>query len=97
MISYINEFARSLDDLLMSDIFIDIHNQVKVIHQEYREVRLFVHAMHLASSVDRIISNEYCIDLTKYQYLSDEFKQVFTSYKEKSIPKIVQMENLTTH
>ncbi len=116
MISYINEFARPLDDLLMVDVFIDIRNQVKAIHQEYREMRLFVamhmHAgdgnvhtnipvhshntnmlhkaesvvdeiMHLAASLGGVISGEHGIGLTKYQYLSDEFKQSFTQYKAK--------------
>lgn len=119
VISYINEFARPLDDLLMGDVFIDIRSQVKAIHQEYREVRLFVtlhmHAgdgnvhtnipvhshntkmlhkaesvvdeiMHLAASLGGVISGEHGIGLTKYQYLSDEFKQAFTQYKAKIDP-----------
>ncbi len=119
VISYINEFARPLNDLLMGDVFIDIRNQVKAIHQEYREVRLFVathmHAgdgnvhtnipvhshntkmlhkaesvvdeiMHLASSLGGVISGEHGIGLTKYQYLSDEFKRAFAQYKTKIDP-----------
>jgi FAD/FMN-containing dehydrogenase/Fe-S oxidoreductase len=119
VISYINSFAKPLNDLLMGDLFIKIRNQVKDIHTEYREVRLFVathmHAgdgnvhtnipvhshntqmlhqaeavvdeiMTLASDLGGVISGEHGIGLTKYQYLSDEFKQEFIEYKNKIDP-----------
>ena len=114
VISYINEFAQPLNDLLMGDVFNEIRDQVKSIHSEYREIRLFVaihmhagdgnvhtnipvhshntqmlhHAeavvdeiMALASKLGGVISGEHGIGLTKYQYLSDEFKQEFADYK----------------
>ncbi len=113
-ISYINSFAKPLNDLLMGDLFTDIRHQVRSIHSEYREVRLFVathmhagdgnvhtnipvhshntqmlhHAeavvdeiMVLASKLGGVISGEHGIGLTKYQYLSDEFKKEFANYK----------------
>jgi len=119
VISYINSFAKPLNDLLMGDLFIKIRNQVKDIHTEYREVRLFVathmHAgdgnvhtnipvhshntqmlhsaetvvdeiMILASNLGGVISGEHGIGLTKYQYLSDKFKQEFIEYKNKIDP-----------
>ena len=113
-ISYVKSFAEPLNDLLMGDLFIDIRNQVKSIHQEYREIRLFIalhmHAgdgnvhtnipvhshntqmlhkaesvvdeiMILATKLGGVISGEHGIGLTKYQYLSDDFKQEFAKYK----------------
>jgi Fe-S oxidoreductase len=98
----------------MGDVFNEIRDQVKSIHSEYREIRLFVaihmhagdgnvhtnipvhshntqmlhHAeavvdeiMALASKLGGVISGEHGIGLTKYQYLSDEFKQEFADYK----------------
>jgi len=114
VISYINEFAQPLNDLLMGDVFTEIRKKVQEIHAEYREVRLFVathmHAgdgnvhtnipvhshntqmlhqaeavvdeiMILAKQLGGVISGEHGIGLTKYQYLSDEFKQEFANYK----------------
>jgi len=114
VISYINEFAQPLNDLLMGDVFTEIRKKVQEIHAEYREVRLFVathmHAgdgnvhtnipvhshntqmlhqaeavvdeiMILAEQLGGVISGEHGIGLTKYQYLSDEFKQEFANYK----------------
>jgi Fe-S oxidoreductase len=119
VISYINEFAQPLNDLLMGDLFTEIRKEVQVIHTEYRESRLFVathmHAgdgnvhtnipvhshntqmlhqaeavvdeiMTLASDLGGVISGEHGIGLTKYQYLSDEFKQEFIEYKNKIDP-----------
>ncbi len=119
VISYMNEFAHPLNDLLMGDVFIDIRNQVKEIHQQCRDVRLFVathmHAgdgnvhtnipvhshntqmlhkaesvvneiMILAEKLGGVISGEHGIGLTKYQYLSDKFKQDFSQYKAKVDP-----------
>jgi len=119
VISYINEFAQPLNDLLMGDLFTKIRKEVQAIHAEYRESRLFVathmHAgdgnvhtnipvhshntqmlhqaevvvdeiMALASNLGGVISGEHGIGLTKYQYLSDEFKQEFIEYKNKIDP-----------
>ncbi len=111
VISYINEFAQPLDELLMGDLFTEIRKEVQAIHTEYRESRLFVathmHAvpvhshntqmlhqaeavvdeiMTLASDLGGVISGEHGIGLTKYQYLSDEFKQEFIEYKNKIDP-----------
>ncbi len=119
VISYINEFAQPLNDLLMGDVFIQIRKKVQAIHTEYREIRLFVathmHAgdgnvhtnipvhshntqmlhqaeavvdeiMILAHQLGGVISGEHGIGLTKYKYLSDEFKQAFVEYKNKIDP-----------
>ncbi|HBA96067.1 MAG TPA: FAD-linked oxidase, partial [Gammaproteobacteria bacterium] len=119
VISYINEFAQPLNELLMGDLFTEIRKEVQAIHTEYRESRLFVathmHAgdgnvhtnipvhshntqmlhqaeavvdeiMTLASDLGGVISGEHGIGLTKYQYLSDEFKQEFIEYKNKIDP-----------
>jgi len=42
--------------------------------------------MTLASKLGGVISGEHGIGLTKYQYLSDEFKQEFIEYKNKIDP-----------
>ncbi|TEU21885.1 MAG: FAD-binding oxidoreductase, partial [Gammaproteobacteria bacterium] len=42
VISYINEFAQPLNDLLMGDVFAEIRKEVQEIHAEHRESRLFV-------------------------------------------------------
>jgi Fe-S oxidoreductase len=42
--------------------------------------------MTLASDLGGVISGEHGIGLTKYQYLSDEFKQEFIEYKNKIDP-----------
>jgi len=119
VISYVNDFAQPLNDLLRGDVFTDMRKAVKNIHSEYREVRLFVathmHAgdgnvhtnipvhshntamlhkaemvvdeiMILAENLGGVISGEHGIGLTKYQYLSDEFKQEFIEYKSKVDP-----------
>jgi FAD/FMN-containing dehydrogenase/Fe-S oxidoreductase len=114
VISYVADFSQPLNDLLMGDVFTQIREKVKTIHNEYREVRLFVathmHAgdgnvhtnipvhshntqmlesaekvvdeiMILAQQLGGVISGEHGIGLTKYQYLSDKFKQDFFKYK----------------
>ena len=119
VISYMAEFAHPLNDLLMGDVFTEIRKNIKNIHGEYRNVRLFVathmHAgdgnvhtnipvhshntqmlenaesvvdeiMALAEKLGGVISGEHGIGLTKYQYLSDEFKQEFVEYKAKVDP-----------
>jgi FAD/FMN-containing dehydrogenase/Fe-S oxidoreductase len=119
IISYIDEFANPLNDLLMGDVFINIRQQIKKIHRTYRNERLFIalhmHAgdgnvhtnipvhshntkmlkqaetvvdeiMILASELGGVISGEHGIGLTKYQYLSAEFKADFVDYKRKIDP-----------
>ncbi|CAC9613928.1 FAD/FMN-containing dehydrogenases [uncultured Gammaproteobacteria bacterium] len=119
VISYVNDFAQPLNDLLMGDIFINVRKEVKAIHTKYREIRLFVathmhagdgnvhtnipvHSYHtamlqqaeavvdeimiLAEQLGGVISGEHGIGLTKYQYLSDEFKQAFVRYKKEIDP-----------
>lgn len=119
VISFVNDFACPLNDLLMGDIFIDIRQTIKKTHAQYRENRLFVathmHAgdgnvhtnipvhshnaqmlslaesvvdeiMVLAIQLGGVISGEHGIGLTKYRYLSDEFKQAFVDYKTKVDP-----------
>jgi len=119
VISYVHDFAQPSKDLLMGDVFADIRQDIQAIHDEYREIRLFVathmHAgdgnvhtnipvhshntamlqqaesvvdeiMILAEQLGGVISGEHGIGLTKYQYLSDEFKQEFADYKAKIDP-----------
>ncbi|SFV88485.1 FAD/FMN-containing dehydrogenases [hydrothermal vent metagenome] len=119
VISYVHDFAQPSKDLLMGDVFADIRRDIQAIHDEYREIRLFVathmHAgdgnvhtnipvhshntamlqqaesvvdeiMILAEQLGGVISGEHGIGLTKYQYLSDEFKQEFADYKAKIDP-----------
>ncbi|MDG2395176.1 DUF3683 domain-containing protein, partial [Candidatus Thioglobus sp.] len=119
VISYMNEFAHPLNDLLMGDIFTQIRQDIKKIHATHRNVRLFVathmHAgdgnvhtnipvhshnaemlkkaelvvddiMLLAANLGGVISGEHGIGLTKYQYLSDEFKREFEQYKAEIDP-----------
>lgn len=119
VISYVNDFAQPLNDLLMGDTFTNIHKDVKAIHAKHREIRLFiathmhagdgnvhtnipVHSHHtkmlqyaevlvdeimiLAQQLGGVISGEHGIGLTKYQYLSDEFKQAFIDYKSRIDP-----------
>ncbi len=119
VISYVHDFAQPSEDLLMGDVFVDIRKDIQAIHDEYREIRLFVathmHAgdgnvhtnipvhshntemlqqaesvvdeiMILAQQLGGVISGEHGIGLTKYQYLSDEFKQEFAEYKTKIDP-----------
>ncbi len=119
IISYMDEFARPLNDLLMGDVFTDIRNDIQAIHNSHRNVRLFVathmHAgdgnvhtnipvhshnvqmlkkaesvvdeiMILATNLGGVISGEHGIGITKYQYLSDEFKQDFVAYKNQVDP-----------
>lgn len=119
VISYMAEFAHPLNDLLMGDVFTEIRQNIKEIHGEHRNVRLFVathmHAgdgnvhtnipvhshntqmlkkaesvvdeiMALAEKLGGVISGEHGIGLTKYQYLSDEFKKEFERYKAKIDP-----------
>ena len=114
LISFVDEFAKPLNNLLMGDLFIDVRKTIDDIHSQYREIRLFVathmHAgdgnvhtnipvhshntkmlhqaeavvdeiMALASSLGGVISGEHGIGLTKYQYLSDDFKKDFANYK----------------
>ncbi|WP_300030491.1 DUF3683 domain-containing protein, partial [Candidatus Thioglobus sp.] len=114
VISYMDEFAHPLNDLLMGDVFTQMREDIKQIHDAQRNVRLFVathmHAgdgnvhtnipvhshntqmlekaesvvdeiMLLAANLGGVISGEHGIGLTKYQYLSDEFKQAFEQYK----------------
>lgn len=119
VISYMNEFAHPLNDLLMGDIFTQMRQDIKKIHATHRNVRLFVathmHAgdgnvhtnipvhshnaemlkkaelvvddiMLLAANLGGVISGEHGIGLTKYQYLSDEFKREFEQYKAEIDP-----------
>ncbi len=119
VISYMNEFAHPLNNLLMGDVFTQMRSDIKQIHQKHRNLRLFVathmHAgdgnvhtnipvhshniqmlkkaesvvdeiMTLASNLGGVISGEHGIGLTKYQYLSAEFKQEFEQYKTKIDP-----------
>lgn len=119
VISFVNDFSQPLNALLMGDVFANIRKDVKAIHDEYREVRIFVathmhagdgnvhtnipvHSHHtkmlqqaeavvdeimiLAEQLGGVISGEHGIGLTKYQYLSDEFKQAFADYKSKIDP-----------
>lgn len=119
VISYVNDFSKPLNNLLMGDVFIENREDIKKIHNEYREIRLFVathmhagdgnvhtnipvHSHHtqmlksaesvvdeimiLAEELGGVISGEHGIGLTKYQYLSDEFKQEFIKYKDKIDP-----------
>ncbi|CAC9548034.1 FAD/FMN-containing dehydrogenases [uncultured Gammaproteobacteria bacterium] len=119
VISYMDEFAHPLNGLLMGDIFTQMREDIKQIHTEHRNVRLFVathmHAgdgnvhtnipvhshntqmlekaesvvdeiMLLATNLGGVISGEHGIGLTKYQYLSDEFKHEFEQYKAKIDP-----------
>ncbi len=114
VISYMDEFAHPINDLLMGDVFTQMREDIKIIHDKQRNVRLFVathmHAgdgnvhtnipvhshntqmlekaesvvdeiMILAANLGGVISGEHGIGLTKYQYLSDEFKQAFEQYK----------------
>ncbi len=118
-ISYMAEFARPLNDLLMGEMFAEIRQEIKHIHHQFRTVRLFVathmHAgdgnvhtnipvhshnaqmlhkaetvvdeiMILAEKLGGVISGEHGIGLTKYQYLSDDFKQAFIAYKQQIDP-----------
>ena len=120
VISYVQEFAKPLNQLLMGEVLEEIRQAIEQIHAEFREERLFVathmHAgdgnvhtnipvhshntkmLHQAESVvDEImalaqnlggsISGEHGIGLTKYQYLSDEFKQAFIDYKQQVDPE----------
>lgn len=119
VISYVNDFSKPLNDLLMGDVFTQNREDIKKIHNEYREIRLFiathmhagdgnvhtnipVHSHHtemlktaeavvdeimtLAEQLGGVISGEHGIGLTKYQYLSDEFKQEFVKYKQQIDP-----------
>lgn len=119
VISYVDEFAKPLEGLLVGDTFLDLRQHIREIHQQYREQRLFIalhmHAgdgnvhtnipvhshnvemlhraesvvddvMALAQSLGGAISGEHGIGITKYQYLSSEFKQTFVSYKQKIDP-----------
>ena len=119
VVSYMDEFAHPLNDLLMGDIFTEIRHDIQDIHASHRNVRLFVathmHAgdgnvhtnipvhshnvqmlkkaesvvdeiMILATNLGGVISGEHGIGLTKYQYLSAEYKQEFVEYKAKVDP-----------
>jgi FAD/FMN-containing dehydrogenase/Fe-S oxidoreductase len=118
-ISYMDEFAHPLNDLLMGEVFTEIRQEIKNIHSQFRTVRIFVathmHAgdgnvhtnipvhshniqmlhkaesvvdeiMFLAEKLGGVISGEHGIGLTKYQYLSDDFKQEFIAYKQQIDP-----------
>jgi FAD/FMN-containing dehydrogenase/Fe-S oxidoreductase len=119
VISYMNEFAHPLNNLLMGEVFAQMREDIKQIHTYKRTVRLFVathmHAgdgnvhtnipvhshntqmlekaeslvgeiMLLATDLGGVISGEHGIGLTKYQYLSDEFKRDFEKYKKQIDP-----------
>jgi ABC-type long-subunit fatty acid transport system fused permease/ATPase subunit len=41
VISYVADFSQPLNDLLMGDVFTQIREKVKTIHNEYREVAIW--------------------------------------------------------
>jgi FAD/FMN-containing dehydrogenase len=56
VISYVNDFAQPLNDLLMGDIFINVRKEIKAIHTKYREIRLFV-ATHMHAGDGNVHTN----------------------------------------
>ncbi len=56
VISYIHDFSQPLNDLLMGEVFAQIRKNVKAIHTQHREVRLFV-ATHMHAGDGNVHTN----------------------------------------
>jgi len=70
------------DGNVHTNIPVHSHNTVMLSYAE----RVVDEVMGLAQSLGGVISGEHGIGLTKYQYLSDKFKQDFIEYKNKIDP-----------